>query len=366
MSIIKKIFKTIGIILLVIVILLLLAVAGLSINHCIKLSKNKEFLQEKGCCDLVSVGDHSLNLVKYGGAEDKHRIVALAGNGAGFPVELQTLADGLLEESAVYYLARAGYDGSDDVKQDMTAEFIVEDYRKALQNAGVEAPYILMPHSYAGVLATYWVSKYPDEIEAMICLDGMVAQSFTDAQLQEAEQEAGAAGVLTTMMKIGLGDAAPRMFIEEFPEFSEDEQRVYDAMSVMTMSSNAFASDLQCTVANNNDTWNMMQPNNVPKLYINAQNGYQSAKELEEADVLSEYRINFLTQDFEGSEEERRAKAYELEWEELETYKKEKMQPYFEKLGNCKVVDLPGGHFIHLEQPEKCAKIITDFIARLG
>lgn len=365
MRIVKKFFKTVGIILLAIILLLLLTIAGMFINHRAKASKNKEFLKKTGGCELVSVGDHSLNLLKYGGAEKKHRIVALGGNGAGFPVELRGLAGGLTAEGAVYYLARAGYDGSDDVKQDMTVEFVVEDYRKALQNAGIEAPYILMPHSYAGVLASYWVNKYPDEIEAMIALDGMIAQSFTDEQLEEAEQQAAGINVLKTLMRLGIGDAAPRVFFADNPDYSEEEQRMSDIMSLMTMQSDAFVSDIKCAVANTDKTWKMMQPNDVPKLYINSTNAYQTVDELMADDVLTEYMINELTESFEGSDDERKAKAYELEFEEREKYKKEKILPYIEKLGNCEIADLPGGHFIHLEKPAKCAHIIKDFIGGL-
>ncbi len=359
---IKKIFKTIGIIFLVIIILLLLALAGLFIYHRIHISKNKEFLKEMGYYNLVSVGNHSLNLVEYGGAKDKHRIVALGGNGWGFTLELRELADELQEEGAVYYLARAGYDGSDDVKEDMTVEFVVEDYRKALQNAGIEAPYILMPHSYAGVLATYWVNKYPDEIEAMIDLDGSIAQSFTDEQFQEAKEQVKDMAVIKGIMNLGIGDVALHVFFPENSDYSEEEQRMYDAMTLMTLGNAAFVSDLNCTVDNVNETWEMMQPNDVPKLYINSSNGYQTVEELEADDVLSEYRIAELTEDFEGSDEERKARAYKLELQEIEEYRKEKMQPYVEKLGNCEIVNLPGDHFIHEEKPQECAEIIKNFI----
>lgn len=363
---VKKIFKTIGRICLVIMIILLLTLIGIFIYHRIHISKNKEFLKEKGYYNLVSVGDYSLNLVEYGGAENKHRIIALGGNGWGFPVELHELAGELQEEGAVYYLARAGYDGSDDVKEDMTLEFVVENYRKALQKAGIEAPYILMPHSYAGVLATYWVNKYPDEIEAMIDLDGTIAQSFTDEQLQEAKEETKSMATIKGIMNIGIGDVALHVLFPKNSDYSEDEQRIYDTMTLMTLGSAAFVSDLNCTVDNINEMWKMMQPNDVPKLYINSSNGYQTVEELEADDVLSEYRITQLTEDFDGSDEERRARAYKLELEEIEEYRKEKMQPYVEKLGNCEIVNLPGDHFIHAEKPQECAEIIKKFIGSLN
>ena len=60
----------------------------------------------------------------------------------------------------------------------MTVEHVVEHYRTALQNAGIQQPYVLMPHSMGGVYATYWQSRYPDEIETVMIIDGSEAQHF--------------------------------------------------------------------------------------------------------------------------------------------------------------------------------------------
>ena len=103
MNVIKKIGKVIA----VITIILLVTLAGLFIYHRVNLSKNRKFLEEKGYYNLVSVGNHSLNLIKYGNAEEGHRVIALGGNGAGFPIELQKLASELENDNQVYYLARA-------------------------------------------------------------------------------------------------------------------------------------------------------------------------------------------------------------------------------------------------------------------
>lgn len=163
-------------------------------------------------------------------------------------------------------------------------------------------------------------------------------------------------------MNLGIGDVALHVFFPKDSDYSEDEQRIYDAMTIMTLGSAAFVSDIDCTVVNTNEIWKMMQPNDVPKLYINSSNGYQTVEELQADDVISEYRIAELTENFEGSDEEHRKKAYELEMKEIEEYRKEKMQPYIEKLGNCEIVNLPGGHFIHVEKPKECAEIIKKFI----
>jgi len=64
MEVVKKIFKVIGKILLVLLILLIICIIGIFIYHRIMISKNKEFLKEKGYYDPVSVGDYSLNVQK--------------------------------------------------------------------------------------------------------------------------------------------------------------------------------------------------------------------------------------------------------------------------------------------------------------
>ena len=356
MRIIKKIFKTIGMILLIFIGLLLLALVGIFIYHRIKMPQDKEFLKEQGYYSPVSVGDHSLNLIDYGGATDEHRIIALGGLGPGFPLELRTLADELKKTSKVYYLARPGFDGSDDTDMEMTAAAVVEEYRSALKNAGVEAPYVLMPHSYANLPATYWVSKYPEEIEALISLDGSPAKELTPEQKQEAEEDMAEAGLSTvrTLIDLGIGDVALRLFIEENPDYSEDEQRVSDIMQLLTLGSKAYASNMANFVESTDSVWQMMQPNDVPKLYINSSSGYRTVEEIK-ADEED---------DFEGSDEERQ-KKYEEKLEDAAYYREHVLTPYTDKLGNCKVVDVPGDHWIHSEKPEKCAEVITEFLNTL-
>ena len=45
--------------------------------------------------------------------------------------------------------------------------------RIALQGAGIEGPYILMPHALSSAYSEYYASCYPEEVEAIISLDGI-------------------------------------------------------------------------------------------------------------------------------------------------------------------------------------------------
>jgi pimeloyl-ACP methyl ester carboxylesterase len=53
-----------------------------------------------------------------------------------------------------------------------TCENHVEETRTALSKAGFKAPYVLMPHSLSTVFSEYYAAKYPEEVEAVISLDG--------------------------------------------------------------------------------------------------------------------------------------------------------------------------------------------------
>ncbi len=63
MRVIKKIFKVLGIILLVLLGIIILGLLTTTIIHRVNLKRNKDFLAEQGLYQPVSVGDHSLNLV---------------------------------------------------------------------------------------------------------------------------------------------------------------------------------------------------------------------------------------------------------------------------------------------------------------
>lgn len=338
---------------------ILLFTLGTYIRHRIKTSHEIALLKEKGYYHPVSVGGYSLNVTSFGNENGKHTFVGLAGLGSGdFSVAARQMTAELEKDDLVVFVDRAGYGFSEDTEQEMTLETIVEDYRRALKNAGIEAPYILLPHSIGGAYANYWVSQYPDEIEAVVFVDGsqLSESAFEDEPVSSVTVWDR---VLAFLSKLGFSRYVLRDYYYHLPDnYSTEEQFLGDALSLMTMDSIAPVSESVLLAPNAQEAFRGIVTNDVPKLYICASWGMETNEELIEhkAWINRQIEINHM---------DREALSLEPDNEVLETLEKmrqDTIYPYAEKMGNCKVVCLGGDHMIYEQRPEECGRIIQDFI----
>ncbi len=53
-----------------------------------------------------------------------------------------------------------------------SVENYVDEIRMALQRSGFNPPYVLLPHSMSSVYSEYYAASHPDEVVAIISLDG--------------------------------------------------------------------------------------------------------------------------------------------------------------------------------------------------
>ncbi len=361
----KKVLKITGRILLILLIILLLCTLVTFFIHRVKTNQETSLLKEKGYYNPVSVGDYSLNVAKFGSENGRHTIVALAGLGMGdYSVAERQMTDVLEKDNTIVFIDRAGYGFSDDTDHEMTTEYIVEDYRKALQNAGIEAPYILMPHSIGGAYATYWSSKYPSEIEAVVFVDG--TQLCENAFDDEPESTVGFSDkALVFLAKLGFSRYALRQNYYLLPDnYSEEEQRLCDALELMTEDSIAPVSESSLLSQNSQTGWDSIITNDIPKLYICASWGLQTKEEYRE-----QLKWFSALKEKNGLKVPDSTKVFDEKiQEQLDSFAKlreEVIYPYAVKMGNCEVVLLGGDHMIYEQKPEKCGEIIRSFIERL-
>ena len=358
----KRIIKITGKIMLILLAALLTFTVVTCIVHHVKTNKELDILQQHGLYNPVSVGDYSLNVAKFGNEDGKHTIVAIAGLGMGdCSVSMRQMTAGLEEDNLVVFVDRAGYGLSDDTNNEMTLEYIVEDYRKALKNSGVEGPYILMPHSIGGVYATYWCSQYPEEIEAVVFIDGTQLSANT-YDGEEIEKSTWGNYVLSHLEGLGFGRYFLRDSFYYYPDnYSDVEQYLGDALSIAMMGSVATLSEDDHKVENAQKAFNTIVTNEVPKLYICASWGY------EEREDFFEY-IKWINRQIERNnlgEQKNDNPSDGLVWKFLKQCEENRqniLMPYLEKMGNCELICLGGDHMIYEQKPIECGEMIKNFI----
>ena len=355
----KKAIKMTGRILLILLILLLLFTLVTFIIHRVKTNQEISLLKEKGYYNPVSVGDYCLNAAKFGNKTGRHTIVSLSGIASGeFSVTERKMTAALEQDNLVVFIDRAGYGLSDDTEQDMTIEHIIEDYRNALRNDGIAAPYLLMAHSLGGAYATYWESKYPDEIEAVVLLDG--AQLSEDAPNGQLMHPVGIFDrVWAFLSKLGFGRYVSSLFYHLPDSYSEEDQRLCDALMLRTEGSVALASESALNAYNLQVAFHEIVTNDIPKLYICSGSGFQTKEEFR---TFLEWNSQVFGDNYLGidrnADDERIQEELDREAHLNETV----LYPYTEKMGNCEVVFLGGAHLIYIQKPDECGEVLKSFI----
>ncbi|MBO4912559.1 MAG: alpha/beta hydrolase [Butyrivibrio sp.] len=320
MKILKTIGKVIAIILGAIVVLLLIA----SIHYRIKVHSTMNQLKESGYCNLVSAGDYKLNVLKVGNESGKHKIVCCSGlNDGTMNFSWRNMTKDIEKDNQLIFIDRAGYGFSEDTKTDRTVEKVVEDYRTVLKNMGEEGPYILLGHSISGLYTSYWQNKYPDEIEGVIIMDGTLCTKVDEKEGQGFKRQWYN---LSFSEKIGLEPFVMKKIYGELTDImSKKELDMNLYMFSKTTGAHATISEAEMAYPNAKTVLDNLEPNNIPKLFIDA------------------------TYHFDEKHEDK--EAY---W-----------TPFEEKIGNCELVSLHGTHAIYMDHADECAKIIKEHIDNL-
>lgn len=120
---------------------------------------------------LVEVEGGRMHLRSMGSGGDT--IVILPGLGMALPsAEFGPLMRALAGRHTVVSVEYFGVGFSSGTTRPRSCGNYVEETRAALAAAGFKPPYVFMPHSISSVFAEYYAAKHPDEVKAIISLDG--------------------------------------------------------------------------------------------------------------------------------------------------------------------------------------------------
>lgn len=126
---------------------------------------------------MVDIDGHAMSIYTEGAGD--RTLVFLAGSGICSPIlEYRDLYSKLSDKFKIAVIERFGYGYSDIVDGQRSFGTIVRQDREALSKAGIEGPFVLCPHSMAGVEALKWAVDHPSEVEAIIGIDMAVPEAY--------------------------------------------------------------------------------------------------------------------------------------------------------------------------------------------
>lgn len=168
----------------------------------------------------VSVDGHNMSVYEEGSGA--HTLVFLAGSGISSPIlEYKALYRKLADTYRIVVIERFGYGYSETIDSERSFGTIVRQDREALSKAGIEGPFVLCPHSMAGVEALKWAADHPSEVEAIIGLDMAVPEAYDtiDKRIRSARSAVKLIGFLkrTGIIKLMSNDmlSVPKTLTKE-------------------------------------------------------------------------------------------------------------------------------------------------------
>lgn len=360
----NKVSKIILYIILSLVGIFILFLVGTSITNIVLLNKEYKFLESEGYVNLVSVGDYRLNVYSCGNRDSENTIVVIAGLGMNnTSITMRQMTKNLENDNHFVFIDRAGYGLSDDSNLSQTNEQIVKDYRTALKNSNINGPYILMAHSIGGAYATWWETKYPNEIKAVVFIDGtqLSATAFNDEMERSSKIEDF---FINLAGKLGLHRLAFRNYCYYLPNnYNKKEQKLSDLLNVRSITNKAPTNEANLIDINAQKAFNQIVTNNIPKIYICASWGFNTIQEVDEylTFIRTMQEKNNLEIGSGNVSEEVKQGLIDSCKEKRET----DLKPYIDKLGNCEFVLLGGDHMIYKQKPTECGNIIKNFLQKL-
>ena len=153
---------------------------------------------------LVDVGGHRLHLNITG--EDHGLPTIVLESGLGYPyAQWARVQPKVASFARVVSYDRAGYGWSDAGPRPRAVERVVAELRSALKAAQLDGPYVLVGHSFGGLLSRAFAEKYPEDVAGMVLVDSAHETELHDPVYQRGLEEIEIAlGAAPLAARVGL------------------------------------------------------------------------------------------------------------------------------------------------------------------
>lgn len=117
---------------------------------------------------LVEAGGYKLHIHKQGNGSPT--IIMEAGSGET-SLSWRDIPSELAKHATVVTYDRAGYAWSEAAPTERTGANIVQELHLALQNEGIDGPYVMVGHSLGGMYARLFTQMYSNQVQGLVLID---------------------------------------------------------------------------------------------------------------------------------------------------------------------------------------------------
>jgi pimeloyl-ACP methyl ester carboxylesterase len=202
---------------------------------------------------LTNVGGYNMHL--YCSGIGGPTVILEAGLN-DFHVSWSKVQAEIAKDTRVCSYDRAGLGWSEANPHPRTSEVMTEELHTLLVNSGIEGPYILVGHSFGGIIVRLFAQNYPDEVAGMVLVDSAHEEQVTRLPFlkDSADEFIGQFRTLSAMSSFGLMALSPATIPNRgFPDIAYKQYQAVlattDYFDASIAESTAFYSNISPTNA---------------------------------------------------------------------------------------------------------------------
>ncbi len=180
---------------------------------------------------LTDVGGYDMHI--YCTGQGSPTVILEAGLNDFF-VSWSKVQPGIAGMTRVCSYDRAGLGWSEASPHPRTTDVMVDELHSLLVKSSIEGPYILVGHSFGGILMRQFAQKYPEEVRGLVLVDSAHEQQVMrlPSLAATAEQFAYQFRTLSTMSSLGMMALSPATIPNR--GFPDEAYRQYQAVLATT------------------------------------------------------------------------------------------------------------------------------------